>query len=298
MASILDRINKIGKISLNPQQRGIEEIIKAKGGKATGGAGPKSSTLGEQAAIGAGKQALKDQSIQSRLAGIQLGGQEQLQAQQQKLAEDKLRQQEQLKQEQLMSQASMTREGIQAGEEAARAKRTTSTDQNIKQLNNASEMKLRDLSAQRGLTLDNMFSQYEFDTAELEDRKDGAQLEGQAFLMGLQDKKYISEIDKIGKTRQLNLENQWNTELQSLLLGNNLNDLIDSMGFKKGQAVKGRLRQDELANINIDAAVELAQAVVKDNATRAKITAAGNIASTVGQDLASDDSTIGGLFDE
>ena len=92
MASLLDRIREIGTTP-QPAQRGIERVLRQKTGRAAPAVGPAGSTIQEQAAIGATQEALREQTIESRIAGLQLQGREQALTEQQRIQEQQLRQQ-------------------------------------------------------------------------------------------------------------------------------------------------------------------------------------------------------------
>lgn len=289
MASILQRIEQLGGGGAQPQQRGIEKILQQKGGKATTRKGPAASTLGEQAAIGAGGQALREQTFAERLGGAQARGKETALAEQQALQQRALSQQGQLAQEGLAAAAATTREDIRAREEAARTRIRSAEERQIRQTNVLAEQRLRDLASQRNISLDDIFAQSEFDTADLEDRRDAAQLEQQAFLLAMQDNKYLKELENIGQERQLGNDIEFDREVQRTVMGENLDGLLKDLNFKTGRNVKQREFQEQLGQINIDMAINIAQATIRDQAERTKWEAAGKVTGAVIQHALSDD---------
>ena len=280
MASILERIEQMGAGGAQPQQAGVEKLLRQKRGKATQRKGPATSSLGEQAVIGAGKQAMADQSFASRLAEFKLQGAQQAQQEQAQLQQQALQQKGQLAQEQMTAQAIATREKLQADQEAARIKRQSGEERSVKQLNHAAEQKLRDLASQRNITLDNIFSQYEFDTAELEDRKDAAELEQNAFLLSMHDRKYMEEISEIGKMRQFDNDVEADKETQRIVFGESLHNLLDTIKFKTERNVDRREYAKQIAHINIEQAIQIAQAAIKDENTRQQWESVGNMTTS------------------
>jgi hypothetical protein len=282
MASLLQRIEQIGAGGAQPQQRGIERALRQKTGKAVKRRGPATTDIGEQVAVEAGREALREQTFAERLSGIQARGKQQALEEQRILQERALRQQEEITQQQLAAEAAMKREGIRAGEEEARLKTKSAEERKIKEINTVAEQRLRDLTSQRNINLDDMFTQYQFDVSELEDRRDAAQLEQQAFLLAMQDKKYLEELDKIGKTRQLQNDIQFDQEMQRVIMGDSLDGLLKEIDFKAGRAADQRDFTRQLAEIDIDSAIALSKAAIRSNAERQKWTAVGDIVSTLG----------------
>lgn len=283
MASLLERIEQIGADAPQPQQKGIEQVLRQKTGKARKRKGPAASALQEQQAITAGQQAIREQTFAERLADVQARGQEQAVAEQQALQEQKLQQQQDIAQQRLASEAALTREGIRAGEEEAQTRREAATKSKTRDMNVKAESQLRDMASQRGMQLDNLFAQYQFDTADLEDRQDAAQLEQQAFMLAMQDRKYLEELDRIGKERQLQNEMRFNEELNSIVMEQNLNNLLDNLNFKVGRDVKGRDFNQQLGQINIDMAIDIAKASTRDAMERQKWEAIGQLGGLAAQ---------------
>lgn len=281
MASLLERIQNIGQQGPQPAQKGIEEVLRQRSGKARARTGPGASTIGEQAAIGAGRAAIGEQSFAERLQDVQARGREQALTESLQMQEDKLRQQQEMEQQRLSAEAAMTREGIRAGEEEARIKREGTQQQQIKKMNAQSEQKLRDLASQKNTTLDNIFADYEFDTADLEDRRDGAELEQLGFLLALQDRKYLDSLEQIGVEQKLYTDMAFDRESQRLVLGEGMSELLTELGFRAEMDARDRDFQEQLGRIDIDTAIAIMQQGVSDFNERSKWEAIGTGASTV-----------------
>jgi hypothetical protein len=277
--SLLDRIRNIKP---QPQQKGIEKLLAAKKGKVPAvSAGPRQTALGEQAAIAATKTAMDEQTFKERLQQTRFKGQQQAAAQQHKMQKQQIAQQEELAQQRMRAQGFETSARIEAEADARRAKRRSATKINRNKINNAAEMRIRDLATTRETTLDNIFSQFESSQDELQFHKDKARIEEVSFNLMLQDKKYARELEKIGKTRNFNDRVTYQNEMNQLVFGQNLNNLLSEMGFNRTQNAKRREYQEELAKINIDMAIEVANQVANDNNTRAQIEGVARGFSTV-----------------
>jgi hypothetical protein len=287
MASLLERIEQLGAQGAQPQQRGLEKILRQKTGKARRRTGPAATTLGEQAAITAGREAIREQTFQERLSGVQARGREEALAEEQALQQQQLRQQEQLEQERLAAQAAQTREDIQARERETRAKREATGARQINALNAQAEQTLRDLASQRNVQLNDIFSQYQFEATELEDRRDAAQLEQQAFLLALRDKDYLEQLDRIGRQRQLQGDLQFQDEMERLVLGDRLDNLLKEIDFKTDRSATQRDYLKQLRQIDIDSALEVARANISDGLERNKwesiATGTGGVAEQIGK---------------
>ncbi len=289
MASLLERIEQLGAGGAQPQQRGIEEILRAGRGKAGPARGPAASALGEEAAITAGREALREQTFAERLGGVQARGREEALAEEQALRESQLRRQEQQQREQLAAQATAARQDIEAGAEEARLRREAREATTTRTLNARAEQQLRDLTSQRNITTDDLFAEYRFDLAELRDRQDASQLEQRAFLLAMQDRAYLEELDRVGKEQQLTDDLQFEKEMNRLVFGNNMDAMLDSIDFNKRSDQTDRERRDQLAKIDINTAIDLAQSAIKDNQVRNQWQAASTIAGTVAPALLSEE---------
>lgn len=279
MASILDRINKIGGQPTSNQSQIENTLLTGRTGKAGAKRGPRSSRLGESAAIQASNQALAEETISSRLAGLQ--------------DQEKSRQMQEglrLQQEQLDSQSRIF-DAQQAGiesegalqrasqEELSGIQRDSSARSRLADINAKAQAQLTELSAQRDVSLDNLFSEFEYENKKLADRKDASRLEQAGFLLALQDRAYLAEVDRIGKMRNLTDSQAFDEEMTRIVMGDQLKSIIEQMDFDIEQDALSRERQAELAQIDIDSAIAVAQAEISASNQRAMWTGAGSAAS-------------------
>lgn len=289
MPSLLERIQQLKGQEPQPQQAGIENILAQKTGKARRRRGPTQTALAESQAITTGRQALREQTMAERLADLQLRGAEEIQAEEQATRESALQQQERMQQQQLQAETTMRRAEMEAAEEQALTGIQRQQERKIKQMNNVAEMRLRDLASARNLALDDIFTQFEFSTAELEHRADAGRLEQLAFNLAMQDKRYLDELSQIGQQRQLENDIAFDKEMQRIVMEDNLNSLLEDIDFKAGRAVTNREYTRQLANIDIETAIDLAKSAIRDDMTRQKWTAVGNVASTAFEYAAKED---------
>lgn len=288
MASLLDRIKDIGQTP-QPQQAGIQKLLEAKTGKAVTPTGPAATSLAEQAALGATRQAVREQTFSERMQQFEQSRQEKALAQQQKQQEEALRKQEELKQQQMATETAIRREELTAAREMGITSREAGADRQIKAINNQADQRLRDLASQRNLQLDNIFSQFQFDSAELEDRRDAAQLEQQAFLLSMNDKQYLTELENIGRERQLLTDQGMREEMQRIVMGDNMDAMLDDLNFRRDRAATRRQFSQDLAQIDIDSAMDITRAAIKDDANRRMWESAGTIGSAIAVDQFGDD---------
>lgn len=288
MASLLDRIQQVGQQGVQPSQAGIEKIVRERGGKAKATTGPAATGLAEQAAITAGKQALQEQSFAERLQAAQLRGQEQAAGEELALGQQKLAQQRQMTEQQMAAQAAGRREELAAGEEEARQRLQAGEARNIQAINAKAEQSLRDLAASRNIALDDIFSQFEASALELEDRRDAAQLEQLAFQMAMQDKAYLQELENVGRTRQLQNDLAMEEEMLRLTFGSNMASMLSEREFQAGYNADQRQFSKDLAQINIDMAIDLAKAATRDEQLRQQYQAIGTAGAETIKFLAKD----------
>jgi hypothetical protein len=258
-------------------QSQIEDVLRAKKGRAGGPAGP--------AASGLAAQAVEQQpdALQGRLAGAQLGAAAEAQKSQQRLQQRGLEQQAQLGREQLASQAQITHDQLKAGEEQARLRRTAEENMKLDQIQQGATSKLRELTSQRGLALDEMFSQFRQSSQELEFRKDAAELEQLGFTLAMSDRSYLDELNRVGRERQLANDLRFREELANLTFGASTAALADDLGFMEDLNASQRIWERELTNLSAGDKLDLARAMIQDQGRRDVWTGAGS-AVTAGLD--------------
>lgn len=288
MASLFDSLQKrLAEPAAQPlggPQQQAQKVLAAKGGKAGRGAtGPKASSVGQQVAQGAVQSGLQQGNLTGQLAGAQIQQQASGQQQQFNQQQQKLDAQQRTVESGLAAQGNIASQQLAAGEELAGMKRAGNEDAIRSQLNHTSDQTLRQLISERNITYDNLFSEFERSNLELEFRSDAADLEQRAFLLAMGDKAYTDELGRIGSERMLTNNINFKREMTATMLGENLSNLIDTLGWQEKMDTIGRERTTELANINITAALEIAMAALKDENRRMVAEGIGN-AVTAGAD--------------
>ncbi len=269
MSSLLERIEGIGA-QPKSQQRGIEQLLRARKGKAGQAAGPAASGLRAQQAVGAGKQALAEQTFAGRMVDVQARGREEIAAEQQALGEAELRQQEQLTQAQLAQQRTMTDLTLAAEEEAAGTKRAAKGELTTAKLNHGAETTLRNLASDRNITEDNIFADARQENVRLSARKDAADLEAQAFVLAMRDRELMNTYKKMEVERGLDNRARLSQEMARVVFGDKYYALLEEIGFNTTQAADRRYREKEMDKITADIAAAAARAKARDKAKAMK----------------------------
>ena len=265
------------------QQRQIESGLSARTGKAAPSTGVMSSRLGEQAAIAGSKQQLTEQESAGRLSGEELVSKEKDLAKQEERKLAALESQKGLAERGLATKATLEREGRSGAEELAGMEIDAKKQQNLFAMNTAAESNLREMAANRGIKMDNIFASFKRSNLELEDRKDAAKLEQVGFLMAMQDQRYVDEINRIGTLRDLKNDIAFQEEMNNLVWGQETSLLMDSLDFKWGEDVKDSDFAKQLASIDIESAISLSNSAINDAANAAMYEGAGTVVSAGAQ---------------
>lgn len=231
--------------------------IQAGSGKARTGGTPRASNLGEQAAGAANAAAGAQQAAQIGMAAERVGEQAAGLDQQANLADASL--------------ASAARMGAAAraggAAEGAAARTTTAAmtkaalDAQARQTEAGLGSKFgqaqSDLAAQADLQREDIFQQFAEGTADLAYRKDAAQLEATAQRMALNDKRYTDELLRIGQMQRLDNDLSWKTELNSLVMGERLNDMLSGAAFKVDLNADQRSWNEQMGAMDSDFAMSI-----------------------------------------
>ena len=269
MATLFDNLNKAPTPLTQPQDQ-IAKTLAAKSGKAVTGA-PKIQSLAAnvaQAQVGA---ANRQQSLAEDTQAQAATQAQQNLTQQTNLAQQKLDVGTALQRAQMATQRVATTEGLQAQRAntltSLRANETTQIAQTAARADRA----LRELTTNRNLTVNDLLADKERSDKDLAFRKDAAELEQIGFLLSLRDKDYLAELDRIGRTRQLTDDIQWNEEKNRIVFGTELDRLRDDLTFKRVLNADRRTYESELAQMDINWALEVANAAIAQANNQAMI---------------------------
>lgn len=271
MSSLFDRLQT--QLSAKPegpkpQQQAIQKLVQAKTGKAGAGAGPAQSAMVEQAATGQAKQQLRAGEMAGRLKAEQLGLQEKELEQKITGREKGLEAAQRAGERGLATAATLKREAIEGEEELAGQRLSAQRQNQLFGINNTAEMQMRELATGRNISVDGIFSSFKRDSAALEDRKDAAKLEQLGFVMAMQDREYLDNLEQIATERDLRNQIVYEEEMNNLIWGAQLSSLMDDLDFKRGEDVKERDHQRQMAQIDIQSAIDMSRAMLEDEQTR------------------------------
>lgn len=253
-----------------PQQAGIAGALRAKSGKGPGGGGvPAASNLGEQSAIGSAQSTLQQGAANAAIAGAKLGVAADTQAQKIAGAEAALANQASQANKALATQAQASGEQIQAQQDQAMAGLRADESRKVELLNHQASSQLKQLAADRGLTVDNLFRDFDFSERELAFRKDAARLEQLGFMMAMQDRAYLDELNRIGIERDLTDRIAYAEEMQNTIFGQNMSMVIDDLGFRRKLGDNQREWDRVLASMDLESAMAIAAAQARDANTTA-----------------------------
>lgn len=109
--------------------------------------------------------------------------------------------------------------------------------------------------------------------------RDAAKLEQIAHSMRLSDKRYLDTLEVEGQKKRLEDDLAFKEELQKSILGSNTSLLKQSLGNKSVLSASDREFQEALAQIDINAALQMASNEAKDARQAAMISGMGGLAS-------------------
>lgn len=257
-----------------PQQGQIAAVLRAKGGKAGGGTAPAASSLGESAAIGAATPS----PIPGALAASQVAGAAQEQQANTQLAEQSLASQQRIAESGLTARATGTREQLASTQQLAADQRASQESMKAASINSNATNQLRTMSTQKGVALDNIFSDFKRSNQELEFRSDAAALEQLGFQLAMSDRAYLDELQRVGRERELYDNLKFQNEMNDVVLGDNLKTAMDNLQFEKAFNSDARMWEKQLTEMGADAKMDLARAMVADEQKRAVVTGLGSAA--------------------
>lgn len=250
----------------------IGRILQTKAtGKATAGAGagPAVSNIAEQAAQSQAQAQQQTSRIAGGVAAQQVGQAEEELRQRGELAREEMQSRERMATQQVAGAEQMATEERVAKREEAGARLSSAEQQKTAQLNSAYQNELARIAAERRINTEDMLQQFSQGNAELASRKDAAQLEQILHVQALSNQKYVDELQRVGRLQRLEDEVRFKEEAAQLAFGDDLQRLLQDMGFKAGMLEDERAFQEMLANIDIDTALALGRTEIKQENTKA-----------------------------
>lgn len=211
---------------------------------------------------------------QARGQTQQLQGQANLQAEQLNLQQTQQRAQDQAAKSALSANVQM--------EEQAQASKFNAAQSNLNALRNMSNLRLsaekeaqlksmshkanqalQDLASERRTTIDNLFSNFRMENADLAQRKDAFQLQQTAAAMALANEKYVTQINRIGAENNLYQQTQFDKEALRIELGNAFDSLVDNINWAADFAERQREFEKQMGALSNRDAYNIAMSAIE-----------------------------------
>ncbi|MEM4733287.1 MAG: hypothetical protein QXD70_02030 [Candidatus Bathyarchaeia archaeon] len=128
-------------------------------------------------------------------------------------------------------------------------------------------------------TLSTMLMEYEQSFAKLDARKQQAKLEQIGFLMRLADDKYITQLQINGRRARLENEYVFKENLQRAIFADELELLANNLMFRQLLNMDNREWKEQMQDIDVEFAIELAMAEAKSASTQAIVSGLGDTIS-------------------
>jgi hypothetical protein len=258
-------------------------------GKVQEGQAPSPSNIAAQQAaneVGAQQQALNlERSLAAGDQATQLAEQQAAQAtaaqgqqiqREQSLAD--LTAKEQMRGQRLQTEEEMQRAGVGEREKSYYVK-----------LNNQYANSLANLANERGVVENDLFQSLSQEMDSLTDDEAASRLEQTAHALAMADKSYLDEIERIGAERNLRDEINFKREAANLVFGKNLELLNKRLDSERLLNMDAREFKIEMAQMDINFAIEVAQQAAKAQAAANIISGGVQAASAI--DWSSDSSS-------
>lgn len=282
MQTLFDSLQKkLGDNTLTPlapQQAGVAAALRAKSGKAGASTSPAASNLGEAGAVAnANAQAGQVQQA-GQIQAANIGQQAQAQDAKVDAAQQDMASQRRIAQQGLATQGQVASETRAANEGMALDKVDFDEGQRTELLNVKADQALRELASERGISIDNIFREFDRSEKELAFRKDAAQLEQTGFILAMRDKQYLDELNRVGAERDLQDKLNFQDEMNRIVLGDELDKLFDELNFKRGLNANQREWDSYIASLDVHSAISMANAAIQDDSRNQMISGVGNTA--------------------
>jgi len=276
--ALMDFINKFRKQAEQPAPQvggegaaaQIASLLKAKTGKggATGTPAP-ATAIAAQNEANAANAALQQQALAGQAQAAQIGQAAQNVEQGLAAGQDKLQQQERMFQVGQTAQATGAREQL-AGQ-AGMAREQMSAQQVMKtdQINASYQNNLAKMAAERGMTEANIWESFRQSSADLEYRKDVAELEQAAHVQSMANKSYVMQLQTIGAQNRLQDNLEFQKEATRLTLGNKVDQLVTQLNWKDLFNADEREFAVQMGQMDIDTAMKVLSAEIEQANTTA-----------------------------
>jgi hypothetical protein len=156
-------------------------------------------------------------------------------------------------------------------------------------LNNQYADSLANLANERGVVENDLFQSLSQEMDSLTDDEAASRLEQTAHALAMADKSYLDEIERIGAERNLRDEINFKREAANLVFGKNLELLNRRLDSERLLNMDAREFKTEMAQMDINFAIEIAQQAAKAQAAANIIS--GGVQAASALDWSSDSSS-------
>jgi hypothetical protein len=247
------------------QQQAMQKMLQSKTGKAKASTGPKASAVAARQTGAELEAAAKEQALQGAAQAEQLGVQAASQQDQLKLAQERLAAQKRMTEGERAVGGALAREQMAAGAERQRKQLTANEEMKINSMASAFSQRTADLASQRGITVDNIFSEYDRSNKQLEFRKDAAELEQLAFDLDMSNRELLEEYQAIWAVQNLQDDLTFQKEYAKIHMGENTTAVLKQLGWQRAADADVRAFNDQVSRMNINDALAIANASLQDS---------------------------------
>jgi hypothetical protein len=265
-------------------------------GKVQEGQAPSPSNIAAQQAaqeVGTQQQAL---NLERSLAA----GDQATQLAEQQAAQATAAQGQQIQREQtladLTTKEQMRGQRLQTEEEMQRVGVGEREKSYYTRLNNQYADSLANLANERGVVENDLFQSLSQEMDSLTDDEAASRLEQTAHALAMADKSYLDEIERIGAERNLRDEINFKREAANLVFGKNLELLNRRLDSERLLNMDAREFKTEMAQMDINFAIEIAQQAAKAQAAANIIS--GGVKAASALDWSSDSSSDQGFRED
>ncbi len=153
----------------------------------------------------------------------------------------------------------------------------TAAEMQVSQQEFETEERRLNLNQQYQQSLTNLITEYEQNFAQLDARKQQAKLEQIGFLMRLADDKYTTQLQINGRRARLENEYAFKENLQRAVFDDELELLSSNLMFRQLLNMDNREWKEQMQDIDIDFAMQIALAETKAASTQAVISGVGEV---------------------
>lgn len=252
------------QVSGTAEQDRIDKLLAAKGGKATpttpaaGGVSLAPVTAAETA-----NAALKQQASQLQVQEAATGAAAANIEAAKKAGEEALAGKERMFQAQQAAEGTMAGEALASQATQARARMAAEEGITTDKINSKYNQALASFATERSVNVADILASFKQSSADLEYRKDVAQLEQIAHVTALNNRKYVDELNAIGQERRLKNDIEFQKEAARIINGGKLDALVDQYNWRAAYNKDERAFAEEMGRMDIEQALAVMNATIQ-----------------------------------